>query len=108
MAGEVPLENGNLRNLMEVTLANNSLTGIIPNAIFNCSRIEVISLYMNHLSGHLPSNIGNWLPNLKVLYLWGNELEGIIPSSISNASMLTELELGANYFYGSIPIPWEI
>ena len=88
---------------MEVTLANNSLTGIIPNAIFNSSRIEVISLYMNQLSGHLPSSIGNWLPNLKVLYLWGNELEGIIPSSISNASMLTELELGANYFSGSIP-----
>ncbi|KAM4098049.1 hypothetical protein ACJW30_07G047300 [Castanea mollissima] len=58
---------------------------------------------MNQLSGHLPPSIGNWLPNLKVLYLWGNELKGIIPSSISNASTLVELELGANYFSGSIP-----
>ena len=92
-----------LRNLMVVTLANNSLTGLIPNAIFNSSNIEIISLYLNQLSGNLPLGIGHWLPNLKVLYLWGNSLKGIIPNSISNASKLTELELGANYFYGSIP-----
>ena len=103
MAGEIPLEIGALQNLTEVSLANNSLADHIPDAIFNGSKIEVISLYMNQFSGHLPPSIGNWLPNLKVLYLWGNELEGIIPSSISNASMLVELELGANSFSGSIP-----
>ena len=103
MPGEVPLEIAALQNLTEVTLANNSLTNHIPDAIFNSSKIELISLYLNQLSGYLPLSIGNWLPNLKVLYLWGNELEGIIPSSISNASMLTELEFGANYFSGSIP-----
>ncbi|XP_065623845.1 probable LRR receptor-like serine/threonine-protein kinase At3g47570 [Quercus suber] len=101
--GEVPLEIAALQNLTEVTLANNSLSNHIPDAIFNSSKIELISLYMNQLSGYLPLSIGNWLPNLKVLYLWGNELEGKIPSSISNASMLTELEFGANYFFGSIP-----
>ena len=103
MPGEVPLEIAALQNLTEVTLANNSLTNHIPDAIFNSSKIELISLYLNRLSGYLPLSIGNWLPNLKVLYLWGNEIEGIIPSSISNASMLTELEFGANYFFGSIP-----
>ncbi|GMY20275.1 probable LRR receptor-like serine/threonine-protein kinase At3g47570 [Fagus crenata] len=88
---------------MEITLANNSLTGTIPNAIFNISTIEVISLYLNQFSGQLPLSIGHWLPNLKELYLWDNELKGIIPNSISNASKLTQLELGANYFSGSIP-----
>ena len=92
-----------LRNLTEVTLANNNLTGLIPSAIFNSSKIEVINLYMNNFSGHLPSSIGHWLPNLEVLYLWGNILEGIIPSSISNASMLTKLELDSNCFSGTIP-----
>ncbi|KAK4577810.1 hypothetical protein RGQ29_028077 [Quercus rubra] len=67
------------------------LTGLIPSAIFNSSKIEVISLYMNNFSGHLPSSIGHWLPNLEVLYLWDNILEGIIP------------KLGANYFSGTIP-----
>ncbi|KAK7820072.1 putative leucine-rich repeat receptor-like protein kinase, partial [Quercus suber] len=103
LVGEVPVEIGNLQNLMELTLANNSLTGVIPNAIFNNSKIEFISLYMNQLSGHLPSSIGNWLPNLKVIYLWDNDLNGTIPHSISNASKLTALELGMNYISGSIP-----
>ena len=103
VAGEVPLEIMTLQNLTEITLANNSLTGLIPSAIFNSSKIEVISLYLNHFSGRLPSSIGHWLPNLEKLYLWDNMLEGIIPSSISNASLLTELELGANYFVGTIP-----
>uniref|UniRef100_A0A7N2MVJ3 Uncharacterized protein n=1 Tax=Quercus lobata TaxID=97700 RepID=A0A7N2MVJ3_QUELO len=58
---------------------------------------------MNNFSGHLPSSIGHWLPNLEVLYLWGNILEGIIPSSISNASMLTKIELDSNCFSGTIP-----
>ena len=103
MAGEVPLEIMTLQNLTEITLANNSLTGLIPSAIFNSSKIEVINLYLNNFSGRLPSSIGHWLPNLEMLYLWDNMLEGIIPSSISNASLLTELELGANYFVGTIP-----
>ncbi|KAK7820073.1 serine/threonine-protein kinase bri1-like 2, partial [Quercus suber] len=97
LVGEVPVEIGNLQNLRELTLANNSLTGVIPNAIFNNSKIEFISLYMNQLSGHLPSSIGNWLPNLKVIYLWDNDLNGTIPHSISNASKLTALELAGLY-----------
>ena len=58
---------------------------------------------MNQLSGHLPSSIGNWLPNLKGIYLWDNDLNGTIPHSISNASKLTALALGENYISGSIP-----
>ena len=48
-----------LRNLTEVTLANNNLTGLIPSAIFNSSKIEVINLYLNNFSGRLPSSIGH-------------------------------------------------
>ena len=103
VAGEVPLEIENLQNLMILRLANNSLTGLIPYAIFNSSKIEVIFLYLNYFSGHLPSSMGHLLPNLKSLYLWGNQLNGIIPNSISNASKLIDLQLGANYFSGSIP-----
>ena len=102
MAGEVPLKIENLQNLMQLSFANNNLTGLIPYVIFNSSKIEVIGLYMNYFSGHLPSSMGHLLPNLKVLYLWGNELNGIIPNSISNASKLINLQ-GAYYFSGSIP-----
>jgi LRR receptor-like serine/threonine-protein kinase FLS2 len=103
VAGEVPAEIGNLPNLEELDIGNNSLTGFIPYSIFNHSTIRAISLGMNFLSGQLPSGIGNWVPNLEELYLWGNEINGTIPSSISNASTLSVLELAENYFYGSIP-----
>ncbi|KAL4637527.1 hypothetical protein ACB092_03G083100, partial [Castanea dentata] len=100
---EVPLKTENLQNLMQLSFTNNSLTGLIPYAIFNSSKIEVIGLYMNYFSGHLPSSMGHLLPNLKALYLWENELNGIIPNSISNASKFINLQLGANHFSGSIP-----
>lgn len=104
MAGEVLPEVGNLPNLVDLNINTNSLTGVIPYSVFNHSTIRSIVLYSNQLSGHLPSSIGNWLPNLEELYLWDNKLNGIlIPSSISNASKLIILELEGNYFSGSIP-----
>ncbi|KAM3705096.1 hypothetical protein ACJW31_03G054500 [Castanea mollissima] len=103
LIGEVPLKTENLQNLMQLSFTNSSLTGLIPYAIFNSSKIEVIGLYMNYFSGHLPSSMGHLLPNLKALYLWENELNGIIPNSISNASKFINLQLGANHFSGSIP-----
>ncbi|KAF3944188.1 hypothetical protein CMV_029322 [Castanea mollissima] len=103
LIGEVPLKIENLQNLMQLSFTNSSLTGLIPYAIFNSSKIEVIGLYMNYFSGHLPSSMGHLLPNLKALYLWENELNGIIPNSISNAPKFINLQLGANHFSGSIP-----
>ncbi|XP_024950705.2 probable LRR receptor-like serine/threonine-protein kinase At3g47570 [Citrus sinensis] len=71
--------------------------------IFNNSNIEAIQLYGNHFSGHLPSSIGPYLPNLQGLILWGNNLSGIIPSSICNASQVILLGLSENLFSGLIP-----
>ncbi|KAG6696160.1 hypothetical protein I3842_09G133900, partial [Carya illinoinensis] len=51
-----------------------------------------IGVTLNNPSGHLPSNMGNFLPNLQQLYLGANQLSGIIPSSISNSSLLIELD----------------
>ncbi|THF99018.1 hypothetical protein TEA_017933 [Camellia sinensis var. sinensis] len=100
--GTLPEEIGNL-NLERLSVSFTGLTGLIPSQIFNISTARIISLNGNQLSGHLPSSLGLWLPNLKELYLGGNKLSGTIPSSISNASKLTILFMTSNSFTGSIP-----
>ncbi|THG18661.1 hypothetical protein TEA_005340 [Camellia sinensis var. sinensis] len=102
LTGALPKEIGNL-NLERLSVSFTGLTGLIPSQIFNISTARIISLNGNQLSGHLPSSLGLWLPNLKELYLGGNKLSGTIPSSISNASKLTILFITSNSFTGSIP-----
>lgn len=57
----------------------------------------------NNLGNELPSNIGDALPNLVVLFLNRNMFEGRIPSSLGNASGIQRLELGNNKLNGEIP-----
>ncbi|KAK8706154.1 hypothetical protein V6N13_049729 [Hibiscus sabdariffa] len=103
MAGTIPQQIGNLKNLEYLSLGVNNLVGPIPPAIFNTSTLTVISLLLNQLSGRLPLNTGLWLPNLQGLYLGTYQLVGPFPISISNASQLTLLDMSHNFFSGSIP-----
>ncbi|MBA0701573.1 hypothetical protein Goari_000056 [Gossypium aridum] len=66
----MPHQIGNLKHLELLNLGFNNIVGSIPPAIFN-STLSSISLELNHLSGHLPSDMGLWLPNLEYLYLGG-------------------------------------
>ncbi|GJQ99118.1 kinase-like domain-containing protein [Tanacetum coccineum] len=56
-----------------------NLYGSIPRSIFNLSLLVNFSVAVNHLTGSLPSEIGNQLPNLEWLHLWDNELTGVLP-----------------------------
>ncbi|KAK6116633.1 hypothetical protein DH2020_049632 [Rehmannia glutinosa] len=57
----------------------------------------------NYLSGRLPSDICNNIPNLNTLYLSGNQLEGQIPPNIRKCRDLEHLALSVNHFNGKIP-----
>ncbi|KAK8648308.1 hypothetical protein V6N13_129065 [Hibiscus sabdariffa] len=103
LSGTIPYQISNLKNLVFLNLEVNSITGSIPPEIFNISTLRDFSLASNRLSGHLPSNMGLWLPNLEGLYLGENQLIGPLPISISNASKLTVLEMSRNYFSGLVP-----
>lgn len=60
------------------------------------------------LSGTLPSDIGDMLLSLEILYLGANKFEGQIPNSLGNASFKvgTNIYMSSNYFIGQIPIYW--
>ncbi|MBA0576981.1 hypothetical protein Golob_024920, partial [Gossypium lobatum] len=102
LTGIMPHQIGNLKHLELLNLGFNNIVGSIPPAIFN-STLSTISLELNHLSGHLPSDMGLWLPNLEYLYLGVNQLHGSFSKSICNASQLIQLDVSQNYFSGSIP-----
>ncbi|KAK8312557.1 hypothetical protein V6Z12_D01G050600 [Gossypium hirsutum] len=102
LTGIIPHQIGNLKHLELLNLGFNNFVGSIPPAIFN-STLSSISLELNHLSGHLPLDMGLWLPNLENLYLGVNQLHGSFSKSICNASQLTQLDVSQNYFSGSIP-----
>ncbi|XP_071939094.1 receptor kinase-like protein Xa21 [Coffea arabica] len=103
LEGSLPLEMGLLKRLVQLVLAANKLSGIIPASIFNSSAITVISVTSNYFHGNLPINMGLTLPNLTLLAVAENNFSGNFPTSITNASRLKELDLSHNKVSGQVP-----
>jgi Leucine-rich repeat (LRR) protein len=55
------------------------------------------------LGNALPSNIGDALPNLSILFLADNNFDGHIPASLGNPKGLEKIDLSGNHFTGQIP-----
>ena len=83
-------------------LHHNLLTGTMPSAVGNCSKLEMLSLHTNTLSGSLPPSLGQ-LQNLQYLWLGYNSLRGSIPDSLGQMTSLVEIYLLGNRLSGSIP-----
>ncbi|GJR88994.1 leucine-rich repeat protein [Tanacetum coccineum] len=102
--GSIPNTLGLWKSLTTFYCYDCNLYGSIPRSIFNLSLLVNLSIAVNHLTGSLPSEIGNQLPNLEWLQLWGNELSGVLPPSLSNCSKLVILEMRDNNFSGKLTI----
>jgi hypothetical protein len=93
---------GNLSKLTILNLRNNRLTGTIPSWMGNLKNLTSLDLSNNRLTGNIPSWIGN-LTNLKKLNLSNNRLSGSIPVWIGKLENLEELLLDGNSLSGPIP-----
>lgn len=62
--------------------------------------VTAISLPLNNLTGSLPSNLTQFLPNLRILDLSRNVLTGSIPHDLGR---LLELDISDNQLNGTIP-----
>ncbi|KAL3729718.1 hypothetical protein ACJRO7_026815 [Eucalyptus globulus] len=92
----------NSTKLIYLSIGENAFRGLIPDCISNLSTtLSTFSLKCNHISGTLPSGIGN-LINLEGLSMWSNNISGNIPSEIGNLNKLKILELSQNKLSGKI------
>ncbi|ESQ37537.1 hypothetical protein EUTSA_v10002388mg [Eutrema salsugineum] len=102
ISGNIPHDIGNLISMRRLVLEENKLTGILPISIGKLLQLGVLYLNYNSMSGEIPSSIGN-ITRLEELYLFNNRFEGTIPLSLSNCTSLRELNIGSNKLDGTIP-----
>ncbi|XP_058070972.1 probable LRR receptor-like serine/threonine-protein kinase At3g47570 [Magnolia sinica] len=108
-SGHVPLNLGSLSRLYRFNIERNQLGSregddlSFLTSLTNCTNLEVISTFLNNLSGELPGSIANLSIQLKILNLGGNKIFGIIPKEIDNLINLYVLNLGGNSMKGTLP-----
>ncbi|KAJ0078993.1 hypothetical protein Patl1_22995 [Pistacia atlantica] len=102
LSGTIPHSFGSLRNILALSLSNNSFSGEFP-FLRNCTRLTVIDLQKNALSGKIPDWIGESLPNLVILSLQSNKFHGNIPFQLCRLVNIQILDLSSNNITGTIP-----
>ncbi|KAH0637921.1 hypothetical protein KY289_037836 [Solanum tuberosum] len=85
------------------SVANNGITGRIPESICNVSYLQVLDFSNNALSGTIPPCLLEYSTNLGVLNLGNNKLNGIIPDSFPIGCALQTLDLSENKLQGRLP-----
>ncbi|XP_008803295.2 receptor-like protein EIX2 [Phoenix dactylifera] len=103
LSGKIPNSIGHLRFLETLHLNHNNLSGEIPLALRNCSSLILIDLGENMLSGRIPAWIGDDLSSLMFLRLHSNMFSGRIPPQLMRLSTLQILDLADNGLSGPIP-----
>ena len=72
ITGEIPVEIGNLTNLIFLSLRNNQLTGETPSEIGNLINLVVLSLQNNNLSS-IPVDLCDFLNGLNSFDITNND-----------------------------------
>ncbi|WCJ26498.1 Leucine-rich repeat protein kinase family protein [Euphorbia peplus] len=87
--------------VVHLRLPGMSLSGKLPVALGNLTKLRTLSLGFNAFSGPIPSELGN-LASLQYLYLQGNLFSGEIPEFLFDLKNLVQVNLGYNNFSGAI------
>lgn len=102
LTGSIPESICNMRSNV-LDLCNNSLSGPIPQCLFDGHRsFLVLNLRKNQLQGHIPYNIKEGC-SLQTILLSQNRLEGPLPRSLVNCSDLLVFDVGNNNIVDSFP-----
>uniref|UniRef100_J3NCZ6 Leucine-rich repeat-containing N-terminal plant-type domain-containing protein n=1 Tax=Oryza brachyantha TaxID=4533 RepID=J3NCZ6_ORYBR len=83
-------------------LSQNSLAGTIPPEIGDLRELNILNLSWNALSGPIPATLAS-LASLQALELSHNELAGEIPASLAGLTFLSSFDVSHNRLRGVIP-----
>ncbi|XP_073013829.1 probable LRR receptor-like serine/threonine-protein kinase At1g67720 isoform X1 [Typha latifolia] len=86
LSGTIPEAIKELKQLTELWLDGNSLTGPIPD-MSSLTSLTIVHLEKNKLSGQLPSYFAE-LPRLRELYVQNNCLSGHIPPALLDGKLI--------------------
>ncbi len=103
LSGEIPSWVSDMSTLEKLFLAGNQFTGSIPATLSNLVNLDTLDLHINRLSGSIPIEITTFT-NIRYIALHANQLSGTIPSEIGNLTTLWQLSLYDNQFGGEIPL----
>ncbi|XP_058004572.1 receptor-like protein 56 isoform X2 [Hevea brasiliensis] len=101
LSGTIPIQLCNVSRLVILDLSENCLSGSMPSC-FDSSSLRFLFLQKNSLSGSIPYVLPR-NPNLMALDLRDNKFTGNIPSWINQLSQLRVLSLAGNALQGHIP-----
>uniref|UniRef100_A0A0E0MLT1 Leucine-rich repeat-containing N-terminal plant-type domain-containing protein n=1 Tax=Oryza punctata TaxID=4537 RepID=A0A0E0MLT1_ORYPU len=83
-------------------LSQNDLAGAIPPEIGDMRQLNILNLSCNALSGPIPATLAS-LASLQALDLSHNELAGEIPASLTGLTFLSSFDVAYNRLRGVIP-----
>ncbi|KAL9243635.1 hypothetical protein vseg_017495 [Gypsophila vaccaria] len=101
LTGELPSGLGENSPLELIDVSNNLLTGPIPRNLCGKGRLAEILMIHNWLSGEIPGSLGECVTLTRVR-LSNNNLSGVIPENFWGLPHVTLLELSDNEFSGGI------
>ncbi|KAM3696221.1 hypothetical protein ACJW31_06G021900 [Castanea mollissima] len=90
-----------LKNLRELNLGYNNLSGEIPSSFSSLRALSYLDLGWNNLNGPISALFGN-LTEVIQIFLDNNNFTGQIPSSLLSLKDLNVIDLSYNKFQGSI------
>ncbi|XP_076893824.1 receptor-like protein EIX2 [Bidens hawaiensis] len=94
--------SGGVKEIRDLNLGNNHLSGVIPECWEEWPSLVLLNLENNNLYGEIPRTL-SFIPSLQFLSIHGNKISGKLPPSLMTLSNLKVLQLGRNKLIGSIP-----
>ncbi|GMH24619.1 hypothetical protein Nepgr_026462 [Nepenthes gracilis] len=102
LTGTLSPDVGNLRSLLNLSVASNQLSGHLPVSLSLIFNLRYANFSNNIFNGSFPSRLSS-LENLQVLDLYNNNMTGELPIGVVEMRALRHLHLGGNFFTGKIP-----
>ncbi|RHN41175.1 putative protein kinase RLK-Pelle-LRR-XII-1 family [Medicago truncatula] len=102
IGGYIPLEVGNMSNLLFFDMYDNNINGPIPRSVKGLQKLQHLSLSKNGLQGSFIEEFCE-MKSLGELYLNNNKLSGVLPTCLGNMSSIIRLYIGSNSLNSKIP-----